>query len=281
MARVMSWDGAREHIDRDEPFIFDASLCKRDWRICSEETSWMSTEWLAKEFANRTTTMVSGTRFDQYRADYHGEPMQEAARQFFDDEAKGVPTYMTWTIDNARWKDLLHNHIKLPPVFYDRDLVEGCIGEEYVDEFIDNQFWHQIYAGTSGVGMKMHQDVYRTSLWGLQLSGYKRWYFCPPNQKSNVYDGNVDAFNPDYEAHPQFRLAEPKCFDTLVKPGEILFWPSNWFHQTTVPDGGSVNLLSVFLNRASLGKFNPLPSLSRPHVSQGYKDKLVACVRKP
>ena len=40
------------------------------------------------------------------------------------------------------------------------------------------------------------------------------------------------------------------------------------------------NLLSVFLNRASLGKFNPLPSLVRPHLSQGFKEALVACVRQ-
>ena len=108
--------------------------------------------------------------------------MAQAAKKFYAAENKGEPTYMTWTIDSKRWNELLKSHIKLPAAFYDRDLVEGCLGEEHIDEFIDNQFWHQIYAGTSGVGMKMHQDVYRTSLWGLQLSGYKRWFFCPPTR---------------------------------------------------------------------------------------------------
>ena len=35
LPRVTTWDGAQEHFDRDEPFVFDGSLCRRDWPICS------------------------------------------------------------------------------------------------------------------------------------------------------------------------------------------------------------------------------------------------------
>jgi len=276
--RLAIWADAAVHIERDEPFIFDASLCEVEWNICSEKSTWMSTRWLASEFADRTAVMVSGRRFDQYNADYHEVPMKEAAKQFFEDEANGTPTYMTWTIDSRRWEELLRSHIKLPGIFYDRDIVEKCIGDEFMDEYIDNQFWHQIYAGTSGVGMKMHQDIYRTSLWSVQLEGYKRWYFCPPKHSENVYKGKVDAFHPDYEKHPLFRNAESECYDTIVKPGEIVFWPSVWFHQTSVLPGGSTNLLSVFLNQAVLGKFDPIPSLGKPDLSSGFKDRLRKCV---
>jgi hypothetical protein len=39
-----------------------------------------------------------------------------------------------------------------------------------------------------------------------------------------MYDaGDVDAFNPDYDRYPYFKLAD--CFDDIVHAGEAVYYP--------------------------------------------------------
>ena len=44
--------------------------------------------------------------------------------------------------------------------------------------------------------------------------------------------GEVDTFNPDYEQFPKAKSAN--CIDDWVHPGEMLFYPRDYWHQTEV-----------------------------------------------
>ena len=65
----------------------------------------------------------------------------------------------------------------------------------------------------------------------IQLAGKKKWHICSPSEDANLYKaGNIDTFNPDYEAYPNFR--EAKCFQFILSPGDVVYYPKNWWHQT-------------------------------------------------
>ena len=44
----------------------------------------------------------------------------------------------------------------------------------------------------------------------------------------------VDAFAPNYTRFPRF--GEAQCADVIVQPGEIIYYPAYWFHQTRCLD---------------------------------------------
>ena len=55
----------------------------------------------------------------------------------------------------------------------------------------------------------------------------------------NVF--HVDAFDPDYEAHPRYRSAHP--LEAVMRPGDLLFVPRGWLHAV-----GSLSDLSMSIN---------------------------------
>jgi len=59
--------------------------------------------------------------------------------------------------------------------------------------------------------------------------GEKVWRFYPPHQTSHVYAGEVNAFRPDPDRFPLFSEAEG--VSCVQGPGDIVFTPSNWWHQ--------------------------------------------------
>ena len=93
-----------------------------------------------------------------------------------------------------------------------------------------------IFLGPSDSGLFMHLDVGHSPAWNVQLTGSKSWKLWPPDQESYLYGGKVDAFDPDLEQFPEF--ARAKAVETEVHPGECIFVPSLWWHQTKNIDAG-------------------------------------------
>lgn len=73
----------------------------------------------------------------------------------------------------------------------------------------------------------------------------KRWTLFDPEQLDYLYSGAVDTFQPDLEAHPKFALA--RGYQCLLGPGEAIFVPSRWWHQTQILE----NSLAVSGNYAT------------------------------
>ena len=89
--------------------------------------------------------------------------------------------------------------------------------------------WKWLYMGPAGSGSAMHSDFMGTAAWNMLFAGQKEWRFYPPDQRSQVYSGEVDAFRPDRVKFPLF--AEAEGLSCVQRAGDIIYTPSNWWHQ--------------------------------------------------
>ena len=108
--------------------------------------------------------------------------------------------------------------------------------------------WKWIYMGPRGSGSVMHRDFIGSAAWNMLFAGEKVWRFYPPDQISRVYAGEVDAFQPDYARFPLF--AEAEGLSCVQRPGDIIFTPSNWWHQVR-NETGTLALTENFVNETN------------------------------
>jgi hypothetical protein len=59
--------------------------------------------------------------------------------------------------------------------------------------------------------------------------------------------GDVDAFRPDYERFPLFQKAS--CLQFTVKPGDVLYYPKDWWHQTKNLDTPTIAITGTMVSR--------------------------------
>lgn len=135
----------------------------------------------------------------------------------------------------------------LPKIFReDDDWMNDCFKSDQTrSEWQRGTHWRMLLIGSKGSGMFGHKDILRTSSWQAQITGYKRWHLCSPSQDKYMYRaGDVDAFDPDYEKWPNFEKAN--CIDDVAAPGEMIFYPKDYWHQTeTWPDEKGNQAVSV------------------------------------
>eukprot|EP01138_Halocafeteria_seosinensis_P004268 gb/GECG01004365.1/.p1 GENE.gb/GECG01004365.1/~~gb/GECG01004365.1/.p1 ORF type:complete len:707 (+),score=90.76 gb/GECG01004365.1/:1-2121(+) len=88
-----------------------------------------------------------------------------------------------------------------------------------------------ITLGAQHSGLFMHDDAVPLSAWQFQLLGAKTWLFCPPSEGKYIGSAQqVDGNAWDPHSQPQFSLA--RCTNTTVFPGEIVYYPTKYWHQT-------------------------------------------------
>ncbi|KAL1496394.1 hypothetical protein AB1Y20_016349 [Prymnesium parvum] len=111
------------------------------------------------------------------------------------------------------------------------------------DFHLDTHWRMFVMGGGEGAGMFLHPDTLRTSSWQMQLRGRKRWHLCPgeggPEAAAHRYcsAADVDTFDPDYSKCPSFKKAT--CYEGVLSPGEVLFYPEDYWHQTQGLDEGN------------------------------------------
>jgi len=109
-----------------------------------------------------------------------------------------------------------------------------------------------IMGGGVGAGMFLHPDTLRTSSWQLQIRGRKRWHLCPgrggPEKAASTYCGaaDIDTFDPDYSKCPSFRSAT--CYEGVIGPGEALYYPEDYWHQTRALDSGNAAISGTLVS---------------------------------
>jgi len=85
----------------------------------------------------------------------------------------------------------------------------------------------------------MHADVGTSAFFMLQ--GNKRWIFFPPSEtmflfptahaNNAAYNTQVDVWNYSFEYLKQFPvLSLARGFSVVLEPGDVLFFPSLWWH---------------------------------------------------
>ena len=95
--------------------------------------------------------------------------------------------------------------------------MKRCIKKKSLrDEYHVKTHWKIILIGRPGAGMFNHSDSLLTSSWHAHVQGDegKWWYVCGEGMGDGPYKG------------------QQQCFEDLVMPGEILFYPKHYFHET-------------------------------------------------
>lgn len=108
--------------------------------------------------------------------------------------------------------------------------------------------WKWLYIGPPRSGSAMHRDFMGTAAWNVLFEGEKTWWFYPPDQRAHVYDGEVDVFQPDHARFPLF--AEAQGVSCVQRPGDIIFTPSNWWHQVR-NETSTLALTENFINETN------------------------------
>eukprot|EP00808_Paulinella_micropora_P013201 g58918.t1 len=76
------------------------------------------------------------------------------------------------------------------------------------EEYFLKTHWKIILIGTPGSGMFNHTDSLQTSSWHAHVQGAKWWFVC----------GREDGTD--------------KCYEQVLRPGEVLFYAKNYWHET-------------------------------------------------
>lgn len=116
-----------------------------------------------------------------------------------------------------------------------------------IDIFGKNMIRHPIALGEVFIGPEntgygeLHYDRYHSIVVSYQLMGEKEWTLFHPKYSWALYPHPFEADwfphyspiqveQPDFERYPNFVHA--KGLKTTLKPGELLFCPNDWWHDT-------------------------------------------------
>lgn len=158
-------------------------------------------------------------------------------------DASEPGTYIQWNIDDTIWKTLMQDSNAFLPGFMNDSLwINRCMVEDSdKSKFFLRTHWKMLLIGEEGSGMFNHKDTLRTTSWQLQIQGRKKWHICGPSQDEFMYGaGEVDFFHPDYKNYPKAHNAS--CYEVILHPGQLLYYPADHWHQTINLDTPTVAL---------------------------------------
>jgi hypothetical protein len=224
--------------ERRRPFILTGAMDDwpgpKKWKIQMKGKKGIGkkTPYLAKMFKKSVTDMYpynmlkSGTHPFLYRfgaglrqvleppGRFH-EPANEQHPYSCDDGCRYIHLQLT----RPQWRQLeeagdlpVKRH---PHTGGDNWWQRRCLDEVDVnDEYHIKTHWKIILIGSRGAGMFNHTDSLQTSSWHAHVQGKKWWYVCGTNRGKGHGEGKTE------------------CFESILMPGEILYYGRQWYHQT-------------------------------------------------
>lgn len=196
-------------------------------------------------------------------------------------------TYIQWNVDENSWRDLMIKmNATLPEVYEDSHWTTKCFDSNGVTKFNQNLHWKMMLIGEKGAGMFNHKDVMRMASWQVQLQGRKLWHVCGPDQESKMYHaGDVNWFKPDYKNWPKAKKA--KCYQTITEPGDSMYYPRDWWHQTTNLDATNIAFSGSMINNDCVREFGDEMEMQCTnsdmkkhtvfHAEKGFCDQVAQC----
>ena len=167
-------------------------------------------------------------------------PLSEALKEFqnpsdrYARDPNEPGTYIQWNVPSKPWRKLRSHMKNMPHQFYDDERwIDVCLpSQQLEDDYSLKLHWRMVTIGQKNAGMFFHLDVLRGSSWQGQVQGAKRWTLCDPiiNRGKLYSAGEVNTFAPDLEKYPRF--ADSVCYDDVVRAGEMVFYPREYWHQT-------------------------------------------------
>jgi len=260
------------------PFVLTDAVpawnASRDWSV----------EWFAEHFGEEIVDYYPNNlhhvghpwlkkmhyALDDVFGSRRAERRERAAERVAEDGDDGAAyAYVQWRVHLDAWAALRPTLAPLP-AFFKKDLgwMEECLplrnaarGEALspddawpVDNLVRHSQWMLIVLGEAGSGMFIHPDGLGTGVWQAHVVGRKRWILCEPASRSNLYaPGEVDAMAPvDTTRFPRFPRA--KCNSVIVNPGELLYYPGSWWHQTKCLDTPTIGFARRTVSRRNYGE---------------------------
>ncbi|NJA08167.1 MULTISPECIES: cupin-like domain-containing protein [Methylomonas] len=106
-----------------------------------------------------------------------------------------------------------------------------------------------LWLGASGHVEPMHFDPGDGTL--IMMHGEKRVVLYPPKQSKHLYPfgfydvlpfwvSQVNSLAPDLDAYPDFSKAAADRFEVVLSPGQLLFIPTQWWHEVIAQGEGYV-----------------------------------------
>lgn len=234
----------RNHVYRDGHLPFIMTSVGFDW----EAFNVLSPQWLASTFPDAIVdTYLKGMRRQngQEGQNPHLDWMDEAMAVLADPESgdsSQVP-YLQWRITRPQWRRLAPLFEPFPPYLTGDWWQDRCLGNVTTKEnFWLATAWRMMVVGKPGSGMFIHPDSFYTSVWQVQLVGHKRWAVCHPDDEEFMPPpGTWDPFSSTVlHEHPS--LTRARCGIADVSPGEVLVYPSNYWHATLSLDQPTIGL---------------------------------------
>lgn len=134
--------------------------------------------------------------------------------------------------------ELLHNDKRTKAIL---DAIPKCFtADDWLNTFwngVDRADYKFVYIGGNESHTLVHADVFRSYSWSANIVGTKQWYLYPPSaiEYLKSADGRhmlQDIRNVDHAVYPDYPTkALPQQIQYTQQPGDVLFVPSNWFHQ--------------------------------------------------
>ncbi len=226
------------------------------------------------------------TAMDHLRPFYSGKPLFVLKGEASIEGRFGyTPTIdgLNYTYENMgldTFFDLLKAHAgdADPPSFYcgstDIDtFLPGLLARDGLpltaDMFTQNAVIKSIWMG-NGTTARAHFDISHNI--AVCMAGHRRFTLFPPEQIHNLYPGPleptpggqvislVDFTDPDFDAYPRFRAALAAAQVAELEPGDVLFYPSMWWHQVEALDAFNI-LINYWWNTTPAFVDTPMNTL--------------------
>jgi hypothetical protein len=161
-----------------------------------------------------------------------------------------TPLYLAWNVF-GKHPELLED-IELSPKFVDDWLP---LLPQALRSAMDNAtryFSAGLMIGARDSRTRLHYDFLHTHAYLAQIVGTKSCMLFSPEDGPALYDGEVNADEPDFEKFPLFRRAT--AYTCTLEPGELLFIPHRWWHHVVCADK-SITVNYNFFNRVNFGAY--------------------------
>ncbi len=155
--------------------------------------------------------------------------------------------YIHWRMTAGQWNKVAELLTPMHDFFTtDKAWMKQCIPKKIrnpknkrqinwpMNNWIRHAHWKIIVIGEEDSSMFFHADGFSTSTFVFQFVGRKRWTLCKPDpeMKHMSNAGVIDTFGSQehLDQFPRYKNADCKQFD--VHPGEVIYYPSHYWHQT-------------------------------------------------
>lgn len=103
---------------------------------------------------------------------------------------------------------------------------------EDIELFHLQAHWSMLLIGETKAGMFYHEDLLSLGSYQIQLFGSKKWLICPPKL----------PLVPHADHHSEF------CKEAIISPGDLVYYPAGYGHQTECIEGPCISLSSSIVH---------------------------------